>query len=74
MSASPFDSPTVCEVLDIFYADMEHEPDFAAIRARLMQTHEPLYSVAVDLLRAAWIIYEDLEAGQAKLFAVKHGL
>lgn len=71
---SPFDSPTACAVLDTFYADLDHEPDWAAIRARLMQTHEPLYSVCVDILKIVFTVYEDSEAGQARLFAVKHGL
>ncbi|MGN6653834.1 MAG: hypothetical protein ACTHJ9_00665 [Rhodanobacter sp.] len=69
-----YDSETVCEVLDIFYADLDHEPDWAAIRTRLLATNEPLYSVAVELLQAVFTIYEDESAGLARLFASKHGL
>lgn len=77
MSASPFDSPTVCEVTDIFYAERptpEDEPDWAAIRTRLMQTHESLYTVAEGLLRVVWQMYEDPQSGLARLYAEKHGL
>jgi hypothetical protein len=75
MSARPwYDSETVCEVLDIFYADLAHEPDWAAIRTRLLATDEPLYSVTVELLQAVFTIYEDESAGLARLFASKHGL
>lgn len=74
MSRSPFDSTTVCEVLDIFYADLDHEPDWAAIRTRLLLTTEPLYSVTEELLRAVWIVYEDSQAGLARLYKAKHGL
>ena len=61
-------------MLDIFYADLDHEPDFAAIRTRLLMTNEPLYSVCEELLRAVWFVYESPQAGMSRLYKAKHGL
>jgi hypothetical protein len=64
----------VCAILDDFYADPEHEPDWAAIHAKLMHTHESLYSVTIGLLKAAWYVYEDEQSGLSRIYAAKHGL
>ena len=71
---SIFDSPEVCDVLDEFFKDPSQEPDWEAVRLRLMSTSAGLYGVTVDLLKAFYFIYEDSSSGFGRLFQEKHGL
>lgn len=49
----------VIDILDLFYANGDHEPDWAAIRTRLYEITDSHYSVVIGLLRAFFAIYED---------------
>ena len=53
-------TPTVCNVLDQFYAavDEGQEPDWDAIRDHLLNQGESLYSVTIRLMKAMYVIYE----------------
>lgn len=51
-------TPTVCQILDEFYASAGEQPDWDAIRLGLYDQHESLYGVIMGLLQAFWGIYE----------------
>lgn len=76
-SKSPFDSPDVCAILDIFYDERptpEDEPDWAAIESRLFATNAGMYGLALNLLKAVWLTYEDPQSSLSRLWAEKNGL
>lgn len=52
-------TPDVIEILDLFYENDGHEPDWAAIKTRLFSMTDSHYSVIIGLLRAFHAVYED---------------
>ena len=67
-------TPDVIEILDLFYENDGHEPDWAAIRTRLYSMTDSHYSVVIGLLRAFYAIYEDQAAFDTILYRLKQDL
>jgi hypothetical protein len=67
-------TPDVIEILDLFYENDGHEPDWAAIRTRLYSMTDSYYSVVIGLLRAFYAIYEDQAAFDTILYRLKQDL
>jgi hypothetical protein len=66
----PLDNPDVSALLDILFADREPgaEPDWAAIKTKIFLAQGPLQILALDLLRALWLVYEDEAAAMTALW------
>jgi len=67
-------TPDVTDVLDLFYANDGHEPDWAAIRTRLHCSTESYFNVTIGLLRALHAIYEDNAAFQTLMYRLNEDL
>lgn len=61
----------VTDILDLFYANDGHEPDWAAIKTRLYDMTDSHYKVIISLLRAFWAVYEDTAAAETLLWRLK---
>lgn len=64
----------VIEILDLFYENDGHEPDWAAIKTRLFTMTDSHYSVIIGLLRAFHAVYEDSAAFETILYRLKRDL
>lgn len=67
-------TPDVIEILDMFYENDGHEPDWAAIRTRLYTMKDSHYAIIIGLLRAFFAIYEDQAAFETVLYRLKQEL
>lgn len=67
-------TPDVIEILDLFYENDAHEPDWAAIKTRLYQMTDSHYSVIIGLLRAFHAVYEDEASFQTLMYRLKEDL
>ena len=67
-------TPDVIEILDMFYENDGHEPDWAAIRTRLYTLNDSSYTIIIGLLRAFFAIYEDNASFQTVLYRLKQDL
>lgn len=61
----------VTDILDLFYAEDGHEPDWAAIKTRLYGMTDSHYKVIISLLRAFWAVYEDTAAFETLRFRLE---
>jgi hypothetical protein len=67
-------TPDVTDILDLFYANDGHEPDWAAIRTRLHRSTESYFNVTIGLLRAFHAVYEDQAAFTTLMYRLKEDL
>lgn len=67
-------TPDVTDILDLFYANGEDEPDWAAIKTRLYQMQESHYLVIINLLRAFYALYEDPAAFATVMYRLQEDL
>lgn len=67
-------TPDVTDILDLFYANDGHEPDWAAIRTRLHTIQGSYFSVMIGLLRAFHAVYEDQAAFETLVYRLKEDL
>ena len=67
-------TPDVTDILDLFYANDGHEPDWAAIRTRLHTIQGSYFSVMIGLLRSFHAVYEDQAAFETLVYRLKEDL
>lgn len=64
----------VTDILDLFYENDGHEPDWAAIRTRMHRITDSYFNVMIGLLRAFHAVYEDQAAFTTLMYRLKEDL
>lgn len=55
----------VADLLDLYYAQDGHEPDWAAVETRIMRTRNP-YAVLSETLKCLWAVNESDDVAAQK--------
>lgn len=61
----------VTDILDLFFENDGHEPDWAAIKTRLHTCTDSYFGVTLGLLKAVHLIYEDEAAAKTLLWRLE---